>query len=448
MGLKVCLAKPEIKYPIKKQGHAGDVGIPLGLLYLASYVHQNSDHEVKLIDYRLNKSLGNERDFDRDFYDSNIVAVGGCTSESSDLIRILSEAKKRGKIVIAGGLYPTFNAKTILDSGADFVVRGEGERTFLDLLNSINDNKDGHLVKGVSYKNGVEVINNSDNLLIENLDELPLPDYGLIDISTYAQFGPAPIYSARGCPMSCNFCTLNEMWQYKYRKRSIDNVLEEISFLRDKGFQRVHFKDETVTLNKHFAMDLFKEIERAKFGLGFKVKSRIDHLDPIILTQLMSAGVDIVHTGVESINSGSLKEMGKGITEKQIRSVFDLFNDYHCKLNPVYLLGLQNETKEHLEENMSFIIEEGSNSNVITYLSFLTPHPGTPLEKDEKLRILTKDYSRYTHKQPVAVPKVLGKEGLIFLVNIYHKIAKELNMEKYNPPISEEYVNQINSNST
>lgn len=446
MALNLILAKPEVAYPVKIQGDGGDVGIPLSLLYLGSYAREQTDTEVEIKDYRLNKAIGIQRDFESDLRNADVVGTGACTAESPDAIHILRQAKKMEKITIMGGLYATFNSEKVLNEGStDFVVRGEGEKSLRDLLKALDGKGAIENVRGISYKKDNQIIHNPEMGLIEDLDSLPMPAYDLINPNLYAQFCPAPIYSARGCPMTCNFCTLNKMWGFKHRTRSPENIIKELEMLKGFGFKRVHFKDETMTLNKQNAIRLFREIEKAGLGLNYKAKSRINQIGPLILEQMMNAGLDTIHTGVESIVQSALDRMEKGSNEKSIRKTFDLMKSHGCNLNPVYLIGSPGETQEEMQTNANFAKEMGRRSGIITYLSFMTPHPGTKMAEDPRLDILTTDCSRYTHKQPVAVPRSLGEDGLEKMVDTYYSIVQDTGMQNVNPRIDPEYLREISN---
>jgi len=444
MTLKLMLAKPDVKYPVEKQGFWGDVGLPLGLLHLGAYVRENNDVKVRIKDYRLDHALGKIRNLEQDVNEVDLVGVGACTSESPDALNILKQAKESGKITIAGGLYPTFNVNAVLNTDyVDYIVRGEGELGLSDLLKALESKISLEQVKGISYKRDGKIINNPDQRLIEDLDSLPLPAYDLISMQDYVQFTSASIYSARGCPQTCKFCTLNDMWRFKQRKHSPENIIQELEMLKGFGFNRVNFKDETITQDRKRALELFREIEKANLGLSYKAKSRINHIDEKLIQQMVRAGLDTIHTGVESISQDSLKRMGKRVNVDSIRKSFDIVLNNGANINPVYLFSWIGETKQDLLRNAQFIEEQGKRKGVISYISFITPHPNSRINHEKGLEILTNDYSRYTHKQPVAVPKSFGKDGLRLMVDQYHKITEAIGMQKFNPRIDLEYLRQI-----
>jgi len=445
MTLELTLIKPDVKYPVKKQGAWGDVGVPLGLLYLGAYIREHNDVDVAIKDHRLDHALGKSRDLENDISSADVVGVGACTAESPEALEILKEAKQIGKTTILGGLFGTFNASDVLREGfVDYVVRGEGEIPLSNLLTALEKGRSPNDVKGISFLHEGGIVHNPPSELIQDLDSLPMPAYDLIETNLYAQFGPASIYAARGCPRTCDFCTLNEMWDFKQRRRSYDSVIGELALLKEFGFSRVHFKDESVTFNKRRAHELFGEIERANLGLSYKAKSRIEQLDEPLLNQMIAAGIDTIHSGIESVVQTTLDRIGKKtMTEESVRTTYDLMQGVGATFNPVYLFGSPEETPYDLQANADFIREVGQSPDVITYISFMTPHPGTSIERSQELEIVSNDFSRYTHKQPVAVPKSLGENGFRLMVDTYHQVAEDIGMQEVNPPIDQAYVRQV-----
>jgi radical SAM superfamily enzyme YgiQ (UPF0313 family) len=444
MTTNILLTKPDVRYPVNVQGYGGDVGIPLGLLYLASYTRQNNGSEIAIKDYRLDRALGRSRNLEADFNGFDVVATGACTVESSDALNILRQAKRMGKTTVIGGIYPTFNIERVLNTGyVDYIVRGEGEIGFSGLVDALEGKVSIDQVNGISYKRESKIISNPNQKLIENLDTLPMPAYDLIPVRTYAEFSSAPIYSTRGCPMSCKFCTLNEMWRFKQRKRSYGNIISELEMLKLFGFKKVHFKDESVTIDSKWAMGLFSEIERADLGLKYKAKSRVDKIEEGLVRQMVRAGLDTIHTGVESISENTQRSMNKGIKEETVRKAFDTVLNNGCKINPVYMFSYVGETEADLTTNVEFIEEMGQRQGVITYVSFITPHPGSGIDNEEGLNVLTHDLSRYTHKLPVAVPKSLGANGLRMMVDYYHRVAESTGMQEHNPRIDSHYLERL-----
>jgi len=444
MKQKVVLVKPRVKFPVKRQGNGGDVGVPLGLLYLASYARQNTDADIVIRDYRLDQAFGNVIDMERDFRDATIIGTGACTVEFPDALEILKKAKEMGKTTVMGGIFPTSNVSSVLrNKSIDFIVRGEGERVFTNLIRALSGKGPIKDVPGISYIRDGNVVSNPDETLIPNLSVMPRPSYDLVSMDDYIKFGSAPVYASRGCPMRCKFCTPNEFWRFTYRRRSVDDIIGEIAQLKEFGFDKINFKDESIATDQRWALELFKELELAKFGLSYKVKLRADQVNDVLLKQMRHAGVDVIHTGIESLSQRTLDSMDKRITAEKIESLVELILSNGIIINPVYMLGWPGEYPEDLEKNSRFIERIGKRKGVLTYVSFITPHPGSGIENQDGLFVLSRDYSRYSHKQPVAAPSSLGKDGVQLMVNAYDQIAESTNTRSVNPAIPDNYVWEI-----
>lgn len=443
MTLRVLFAKPTVLYPVKPDG---DIGVPLGLLYLAAYAREHNSVEISYRDYRLEKHEGIVRDLEKDLADADVVAVGCSTTEISDTLNILGVAKNLGKTTVTGGIFPSSNPEFMLRSGVvDYVVRGEGEATFSELLKSIENNSSVENVDGISFIADNAVVHNQNRKALDMVD-LPLPAYDLAPMDKYADLVTGTVYSARGCNMTCNFCTVNKHWQYTYRPRPVESVIAEMNQLADYGFDRIHFKDESMIQDRQRAVELFTEIQRQGLGVKIKGKARLDQIDDQLLEIFRNAGVDMLHVGAESITEQSLKDMRKGLTKADILENFGRILNHGIGVNPVHMFSWSGETESDLLANAEFIEAVGSNKNVVTYISFVTPHPGTIIRRTAEqkgLKILTNDFDRYTHKQPVAVPESLGENGVELMVDMYHRLAEILGMQKVNPRINPEYIHKL-----
>jgi anaerobic magnesium-protoporphyrin IX monomethyl ester cyclase len=357
MALNVGLFKEEIKYPVKKQGNSGDVGIPLGLLYLASYLRDNSETNVKIIDHRLIKAKKQSINLETELQNLDIVGIGACTCEIPKALELLTEAKKHNKITVMGGIYPTLNTAQVLNSGiVDYVILGEGEIAFNSLIKAIELDLPTKGIPGIisakDFKNGIEYTKAKN---VKDLDSLPNPAYDLISLKDYSKFTSAHIYASRGCTQKCEYCTPNKFWGYEHRRRGIENIVSEIKFLKENGFEKINFKDETITLNPIWTEELFTELKRLNLGVKYKIKSRVSDVNEKMLDLLASTGVEEIHMGLESVCQKSLNNMKKNICADIILSVSESILTRGITLNPVFMLSWIGETKEDLKFNTDFI---------------------------------------------------------------------------------------------
>jgi anaerobic magnesium-protoporphyrin IX monomethyl ester cyclase len=435
--MKVLLVKTLVKKPL----HDEDIGLPLGLLYLASSIKQkNQNTEVKIFDGRLEKLNGNYSKLKKEIKKADIVCAGACTAEFGSACELLAKAKKDGKITIIGGLFPSTNAEFVLRLGyADYVIRGEGEITISELINAIENKKTIKNIKGISYVENDIVKHNNERELVKNIDSLPKPAYDLVKLNKYKKFERTPIYSSRGCSNNCKFCTLKVFWKGCNREHSIKRTIEEVLTLNSHGFKGISFKDETMNLNKKRTEKISGKLKKEK--IDFKIKLMPYDLPTKFLNQIIKNGVNEIQLGVESINTKTTKEMHKRhLNRYQLEKKMNYIISKNCTINPIFLLGWPGEDEKLISKTKYFISEWAQKPNTKIYLSFTTPHPGTDFFDycKKEMNILSLNLDNYTHLFPVAVPKSLGVNGLEKLVGAYHEITDQNNLHQLNPPISYE----------
>ena len=176
------------------------------------------------------------------------------------------------------------------------------------------------------------------------------------------------------------------------------------------------------------------------------IKTRVDAVDPEILKLLWEAGVRQIKYGIEVPDEVSLGVMRKGIHVSQLEQTLGMTLEFGFRVAGVYILGWPGLESKDLKRHSDFINQWGKNENFMSMFAFVTPHPGTSLWKDSQslgLKILTRDLSRYTHKQPVAVPQSLGTDSLRLIVDQYYALAESTRSTLYNPPLDPQYLAQI-----
>ena len=424
--MEVLFVHQPVKHPIRND--ISDVGIPLGMLYLAGYLRDhNSDVNVTLRDYRLH----GEDTVYGDITNADVVLAGASTADYSDAIRILSIAKRLGKRTVMGGIIPTMVSDHVLNTGVvDIVVRGEGEQS----LSEVFKTNDLIQVQGISYRSSNGIVHNSTRAAMRP-EEFSLPDYDVAGLEDYVDMCKGTVYSARGCPMGCSFCTLNTFWRYSYRPEAIDQVLQEVTAMHDAGFKDIRFKDEDFPLNKRRTYELLTALESLGLDAEFKAKARIDRVTPELLEKMQRAGFRRMYCGLEAITPETLQTAEKGY-RKGFQEQLDLVLASGLQLEFGFILGLQGETEETLAKNVEYVCEIGSLPNVVPRVTFLTPYPGTKLYNNPVgLRFLTHDWDRYNSITPVCVPESLGANALQKLVEAHAMIVEATGSADYNPDI-------------
>ncbi len=221
--------------------------------------------------------------------------------------------------------------------------------------------------------------------LREDLDALPLPLHRLFMDRRYRVYHPTGIrrrirwgfaMSTRGCPFPCTYCsgTLRSSSGRAYRRRSPENVVEEVDRLQALGVTVMHFKDDIFTLERDHSMALLEALARRRRPVPFTVQTRVDRVDPELLAAMKAAGCTTVSFGVESGSQVIVDRLKKMATVQQARDAFRWARQAGLLRVAFFLLGNPGETREDIEATLALARELDPE---ILQCGFLTPYPGT-----------------------------------------------------------------------
>jgi len=377
---------------------------PLGLLYLAAYLRQEGSHRVKILDAEAEQLTIDVMRRRLEQHNADLIGVTLRTAAYSQLAPIMQKLKRQGKKIVAGGIHPTIDPESILRAGsADYIVRGEGEQTLLELLEHLAGRVQLAAIKGISYcsANG-EIIHNPDRPLLDDLDRLPMPARDLLDMSQYhggpqhyKQLPHTSMMASRGCPYDCSFCSSRSLWGRRYRLRSVASVTNEIEHLQTEyGIRDICFWDDLWGLEQGWVKE-FCEWMRGR-GLTWSCEARVDTLTEELVAAMAKAGCFCIFFGFESLDEETLQRIGKNTTLDQIENVTRWAQRYGIEVRANFILGLPGETRQQAERNFKKICR--MNFDFVKFNIF-TPYPGTAaydlIIKSHPER-LNNDLSRYT----------------------------------------------------
>jgi len=335
---------------------------PLGLLYLSAYLKQHG-YRVQVLD---NTFRPDELDFARALQETAAPIVGFhatviCRQMVSRMIRL---AKELGRTVIAGGPDPSISPEDYLAMGADYVVVGEGEYALKDLLDVLTGRAPGHAadIAGLVFSLDGQIIRTSPRPLSKDVDALPLPDRGAIDLQTYARpwrerHGVFAVHlmTSRGCPFGCKWCSRAPFGR-TFRQRSPRQVAEEMRAIKDT-YQPdlLWIADDILGVDKRWIAAWRAEVEQLDAAIPFECLSRADLINEQLVRDFQALGCRRVYIGAESGSQKVLDAMNKGITVEDIYQAAGLLKRHGIERAFFMMLGYPGEQMEDVEKSLSML---------------------------------------------------------------------------------------------
>ena len=305
-----------------------------------------------------------------------ITIVFSATLKSvENIARMVKQRVKQVKIVVGGPHATLAPNETLKSEYFDYLVRGEGEQTLLELA----QDKKLMDIDGLSYKDDQgRIIHNPDRRFIENLDELPFPDpcLQLIPLGDMSEnFGV--IATSRGCPKRCVFCSSPRLWGKRVRHRSIDNVFAEMSQrYYAHGVRKFYFSDDSFNLDINYGKKLCRAIIDSNLKIQFFCEANIVPFDKELMELMKEAGCIRLKFGMESGSERILKLMKKGTNAAQIRETCSLARQVGIPFTLYVMIGMPTETVEEMHQTLNLVREVDAD---YVSLSVATPQIGTEL---------------------------------------------------------------------
>lgn len=315
------------------------------------------------------------KDFSKE-YDFIVLSTSNVTfREDRDTIGQIKKKFPGTKAIIFGAHATFFPEKCLQNPEIDFAILGEAEYAIREII--LGKNLDQ--INGIGYKKDGKIKVNKKKNVIENLDDLPFPDWTMLpkDLTYFhALVERTPwttAISSRGCGGRCIFC-ISPFLFGKYRQRSAENVVEEIEFLRNLGYKEVFYRDETFTMSRKRVIKICEEIIRRKIDISWLCNARVGTMNKKIMSLMKRAGCHTLKIGVESGSQQILDNIKKDITLDMIRKTFKNAKSVGIRTHAHMMLGCPGENPETINRTMKFVNE--INPTTVTY-GIMTPYPGT-----------------------------------------------------------------------
>lgn len=398
--------------------HVDIIMPPLGPAYLASYLRENHNVQVRIIDMAIAdygyEGLENQiRAFSPD-----VLAISALNFESKGAHRIaaISKSIDEGLKVVIGGPYPTAYVKTVMsDRNIDFAVLGEGEETFAKLLQTIRRGKGIAGISGIAFRENGGLQITPPCHLIDDLDSLPFPAWDLVDLAKYPErydrmsrtgLGVyVPLFTSRGCPYQCIYC--HRVFGKHYRFRSPKSVVDEIeTMIQQCGIREYEIVDDCFNYHMKRAKEIFRGIIERKLDvrITFPAAVRGDKLDEEFIVLAKKAGVIFMAVAIESGSMRIQKMLKKNLDLNKVQNNIALLCKHGIFVQGFFMIGFPGETRSELLQTIRYACLSKLNAvNLLIVCAFegseladLVRKAGKPVYSNFDQNYMSKGFSNLT----------------------------------------------------
>lgn len=369
---KILLINPPVSIYINKTAF-----LPLPLLVLGACLSgirekgYDITHEVVDLDLMLKKGIFID---DSSFYQQSVNFIlknkpdillftvhGG---NHIVVLKLVAMLKKElpSCVTVVGGVGPTLQAKEALHRcpDIDFIVKGEGETPLQQLIPALLTDQNFSNIPSIVYRENGEVIDNPRSKS-DKTDTIQPPDYSLVSVEQYIEHNKTNPYihpgfvlieSGRGCPYNCSFCAPAKMWNSNVRYRPVQEIINEMKFLAEKGGDFTFFTQDN--LEEGFLKSLSHALIKEDSSISWGCYSRLDRLPPDMADLLSKAGCKLIFTGFETPNRSTQKKIRKVTNSQSTFDKMQIFNGKGIQFIGSFIAGFDNESDEDFNNTMHF----------------------------------------------------------------------------------------------
>ena len=361
----------------------------------------------------------------------DLIGLSAMSFQYDTAVRVARLCRRfcpRAKIVL-GGYHATLMSEE-LAAGADaelfdFFIRGEGEKSFSDLVNTLAAGGDLAGVSGLSYKADGKFVHNPRGELL-GLSEIKIPDRSARVWKNYKfNFWQIDVIeTSRGCKMKCTFCSMYHMYGRTFRTYSIERVIADIADSKAHGARYIAFADDNITLDVKRLEDLCDAIVEAGHNdINYIIQASCAGIasSETLSKKMAKAGFNIVFLGIENVSERNLRLMKKGNILELTKKAIKYLHDNNIMIVGGMIVGHADDTERDIRENYEFF-----DANDIDFYGdqIITPYPRTEM-REELLRqnLVTNpdDYSKYNGFWANVRTNHLSADELLFLRWKYRK---------------------------
>jgi len=425
--MKVLFVRPP-RYMWPMNSESSSFWQPLGFASMAAVLREN-DIKVEILDCLPLKIGWSSLRKELEKRKPDVLCVGDETASYYEAVKLIDLAKLIDKeiVCIAGGYHfgNTFK-EALKETKVDFVVKGEGEITLLELLKSIGKSKRHNKIKGIAYKEKDKIKNNPERELIKDMDSLPLPAYDLLPMHLYGHNSAnhtdfVALEHGRGCAGECNFCSIwtqmSKNGKPCYRTKSAERSFEETEFFVKKYKRKtINWVDGTFNLDAKWDKEYFGLLGENNIHVNHTTWMRSDCIVRDerlgILKKMVDNGLVQAVIGMERPDNKSMELLNKKNNSLQVN--YQAFKILREKYPPVYTIatliyGMPGDRWGDLLKINKLI---HSNFADMIFMLPYTPYPGTDLWERHKESLMNSDLRKFNLHLPIMGTKHISKKML------------------------------------
>lgn len=363
---------------------------PLGTLYAAALMRKNN-FEVDLFDTNLLATpqqiipiLHKKNPKYLVIYDDgfNYLTKMCLTKMRDACFEMIQLGKQQNCIVVVCSSDATDHYGKYIENGADYIIKGEGELTLLELISKIETCDSVDAIEGIAFKKEEKIVVNPNRPVLQKLDELPTPAWDLIDVSKYRKIWKESkseftlnIATTRGCPYKCNWCA-KPIYGNRYNAHSPEYIVDEIAYLQQTfGVSRFWICDDIFGLKPNWVQEFNLKLQERKIKIKYFIQSRVDLLlKEDTIDALAQSGLEEVWVGAESASQKILDAMEKGTKVAEIYEATRILKEKKIRIAFFLQFGYLSENKEDIRATIA-MVKELEPDNIGISISY--PLPGT-----------------------------------------------------------------------
>ena len=350
---------------------------------------------------------------ERDIKDSNADIIGITnlfrenTEETINTIKIIRKVLPKS-IIVVGGPNATAMPEYLFKRAPelDIVCLGDGEQTMLEIVQYAQGKMELHNIYSIMYKEKNNVIKTPTRSWVNNLDELGKLNYELVKLERYFDLEKngimarnkfeysnsersVSLITSRGCPYKCSFCSIHVHAGRKYRRYTVNHILDHIEdLIVNYNVKHIHFEDDNLTLDRGRFMELMNGIIKRKLNFTWDTPNGVfaNTIDRDMMLAIKKTGCIYLIIGVESGDQWVLDNIiyKQPLTLDDVNNVFSLGKEIGIDIRAFYIIGFPRENLKQINSTLDFALKSLKDYNVIPMLNLARADPGTDMYNEAK----------------------------------------------------------------